>query len=165
PWDERLSFDDDGEYFCRVLLRSEGVRFVRGSRAYYRTTGPGSLSSVDYSDKKLDSAWLSLRLHIQYLLQLENSPRTRDASVSFLQTWLSIFDPHRTDIIAEMQHHARMLGGEVRYLNLFEPLRRKFAWMERFFGRRFAYWAQRRLPRLKHFVIRHWDRTLFQLGY
>lgn len=165
PWNERLSFDDDGEYFCRVLLKSEGVRFVRGSLAYYRTTGPGSLSSVDYSDKKLDSAWLSLRLHIQYLLQLEDSPRTRDAAVAFLQTWLSIFDPHRTDIIAEMQHHARMLGGEVRYLNLYEPLRRKFAWMERYFGRRFAYWAQRRLPQLKHSVIRHWDRTLFQLGY
>ena len=28
PWDARLLSDDDGEYFCRVLLASEGVRFV-----------------------------------------------------------------------------------------------------------------------------------------
>jgi glycosyltransferase involved in cell wall biosynthesis len=164
PWDERLSFDDDGEYFCRVLLKSQRVSFVKGSKAYYRATGPGSLSSVDYSDKKLESAWLSIRLHIHYLLQLEDSPRTRDAAVTFLQTWLGIFDPHRTDIIAEMQHHARMLGGQVQCLPLVDQLRWKFAWMERFFGCRFAFWAQKRLPQVKHFVVRHLDRTLFQLG-
>jgi len=28
PWDTRLLGDDDGEYFCRVLLASNGVRFV-----------------------------------------------------------------------------------------------------------------------------------------
>ena len=28
PWDTRLLVDDDGEYFCRVLLASEGTRFV-----------------------------------------------------------------------------------------------------------------------------------------
>ena len=27
-WDTRLLSDDDGEYFCRVLLASEGSRFV-----------------------------------------------------------------------------------------------------------------------------------------
>src|SRR5271168_1163157 len=26
PWDTRLSHDDDGEYFCRVILGSDGVR-------------------------------------------------------------------------------------------------------------------------------------------
>ncbi|HEV2329331.1 MAG TPA: glycosyltransferase family A protein [Verrucomicrobiae bacterium] len=165
PWDERLSFDDDGEYFCRVLLKSQGVSFVKGARAYYRDSGPGSLSSVDYSSKKLESAWTSIQLHIKYLLGLEDSPRTRNAAVSFLQTWHYIFDPYRVDIIAEMQHQARMLGGAVDCFPLIEALRWKFAWMESIFGRRFAYWAQRRLPHFKHFVIRRWDKTLFQLGY
>lgn len=165
PWDERLSFDDDGEYFCRVLLKSQGVSFVPGAKAYYRATGPGSLSSVDYSSKKLESAWTSIQLHIQYLLGLEDSPRTRNAAVSFLQTWHYIFDPHRVDIIAEMQHLARTFGGAVDCFPLVEGLRWKFAWMESIFGRRFAYWAQRKLPQFKHYMIRHWDRTLFQLGY
>jgi glycosyltransferase involved in cell wall biosynthesis len=165
PWDERLSFDDDGEYFCRILLKSQGVSFVRGAKAFYRATGPGSLSSVDYSSKKLESAWTSLQLHIQYLLGLEDNPRTRNAAVSFLQTWHYIFDPHRVDIIAEMQHLARTLGGEIEYLPLVEGLRWKFAWMQGIFGFRFAYWAQRRLPQFKHLVVRHWDKTLFQLGY
>jgi glycosyltransferase involved in cell wall biosynthesis len=165
PWDERLSFDDDGEYFSRVLLKSQGVAFVRGAKTFYRESGPGSLSSVDCSDKKLESAWLSLRLHIQYLLRLEDSERTHRAAVSFLQTWLAIFDPHRMDIIGDMKRLAAALGGDVRRLDLIEPLRWKFAWMKRVFGRRFAYWAQRKLPEFKHSLIRHWERTLFQLGY
>src|SRR5207253_550046 len=39
PWDTRLLGDDDGEYFCRVLLASDGVRFVPGARVYYRRSG------------------------------------------------------------------------------------------------------------------------------
>ena len=164
PWDERLSFDDDGEYFCRIILKSQRVAFVPGARTFYRAS-PGTLSSLDSSDKKLESAWLSIRLHIEYLRRLEDSHRTRNASVGFLQTWLNIFNPHRMDIIEQMQELAQKLGGEVRCLKLVEPLRWKFAWMEGIFGRRIALLAQRRLPRLKHFAARHLDRTLFLLGY
>src|SRR5208282_2205254 len=39
PWDTRLLGDDDGEYFCRVLLASCGVRFVPEARVYYRKPG------------------------------------------------------------------------------------------------------------------------------
>ena len=28
PWDTRLSLDDDGEYFCRMIVASHGIRFV-----------------------------------------------------------------------------------------------------------------------------------------
>ena len=38
PWDTRLHYDDDGEYFCRVLLASEGTRFVPGTGVFYRVT-------------------------------------------------------------------------------------------------------------------------------
>jgi glycosyltransferase involved in cell wall biosynthesis len=164
PWDERLSFDDDGEYFCRVLLKCQEIAFVPGARTYYRAS-PGSLSSVDSSDKKLESAWLSIRLHIKYLQQMEDSERTRETALGFLQTWLNIFNPCRMDIIEQMQKLAGKLGGEVRCLRLVEPLRWKFAWMEGVFGRRLAFWAQKRLPQVKHFVVRHWDWTLGQLGY
>ena len=38
PWDERLSLDDEGEYFCRVLIKSDGVKFIRGAKTFYRMT-------------------------------------------------------------------------------------------------------------------------------
>ena len=52
PWDTRLLGDDDGEYFCRVLLASDGVRFVPEAKVYYRTSGTSSLSYIGNSDKK-----------------------------------------------------------------------------------------------------------------
>lgn len=169
PWDERLSFDDDGEYFCRVLMKSDGVGFVRGAKTFYRESGPASLSSLDGSDKKLESAWLSIRLHIQYLRQMEDSERTRNACIVFLQNWLSFLNPHRMDILAEMQGMAQLLGGEARVVRLTEPLRTKWAWIQKILGDRTAYWAQRALPQFKHSVIGSaraaWERTLFQLGY
>ena len=66
PWDERLLSDDDGEYFCRVLLGSDGVKFTPEAKAYYR--GPGlafrGLSYVGRSSQKLDAHWLSMKLHM-----------------------------------------------------------------------------------------------------
>src|SRR5438876_10711924 len=44
PFDTRLHFDDDGEYFCRVLLESEGTRFVPESRVFYRVTSTNRVS-------------------------------------------------------------------------------------------------------------------------
>jgi glycosyltransferase involved in cell wall biosynthesis len=35
-WNEELSVDDDGEYFCRVILASEGIKYSNDSIAYYR---------------------------------------------------------------------------------------------------------------------------------
>ena len=43
PWDTRLDFDQDGEYFCLVFLASEGTRLVSRDRdllqGYRRETG------------------------------------------------------------------------------------------------------------------------------
>ena len=89
PWDTRLLGDDDGEYFCRVLLASDGVRFVPEAKVYYR--GPGvafrSLSYIGRSDRKLEAHWLSMRLHIDYLRSLEDSERVRDACLTYLQNF------------------------------------------------------------------------------
>ena len=41
PWDRRLIVDDDGEYFCRVLLACSEVRFVEDSRIRVRRSGAG----------------------------------------------------------------------------------------------------------------------------
>jgi len=45
--------DDDGEYFCRVLLASDGLPFVPEAKACYRTSVSSSLSYVGRSDRKM----------------------------------------------------------------------------------------------------------------
>ncbi len=42
-WNESLRLNQDGEYFCRVVAASDHVKFVPGSKCYYRI---GNLSSV-----------------------------------------------------------------------------------------------------------------------
>ena len=113
PWDTRLHFDQDGEYFCRVLLASEGTRFVPGTGIYYRASGANSVSFIGNSDKKKDSLLLSMKLHIQYLRSLEDSERVRKACLAYIQTWCRNFYPERPDLMQEAQQLAAMLGGRL----------------------------------------------------
>lgn len=159
PWDTRLLSDDDGEYFCRVLLASDGTRFVPEARVFYRVTPSGRLSYVGASDKKKDALLLSMRLHVQYLTSLEDSERVRKACGTYLQTWYENFYPERPDLVAEVQSLAAQVDGAVS-----EPrLRWKYAWMRPLFGWRTAKWAQMTLPLLKSSLIRRWDKTMHEL--
>lgn len=114
PWDVRLSGnDDDGEYFCRILTASEGVRFVPDAKVYYRVFGDESLSNLGASVEKRQALWLSMKLHMNYLRSLEDSPKTRAACVQYLQRNLFYFYPNMPDISREAQQLAAELGGQL----------------------------------------------------
>lgn len=52
-WDENLNLDDDGEYFCRVILASAGVIKTKGYNYYRKYRTQISLSSLNgYQGKK-----------------------------------------------------------------------------------------------------------------
>jgi glycosyltransferase involved in cell wall biosynthesis len=159
PWDTRLLSDDDGEYFCRVLLASEGTRFTPEAGVFYRVTGSARLSAIGNSDKKKDAMLLSMKLHIQYLRSLEESERVRKACLAYMQNWYSAFYPERPDLVAELQALAAQLQGRLE-----EPrLRWKYAWMKPLFGWKAAKWAQNALPQIKASCIRHCDKAVFRL--
>ena len=85
-WDERLSLNDDGEYFARVVTKSQRVEFVAESRVYYRTYVPGSLSSFRrISEEALRSFHLAGTLTVEHLISMENSERTRAAAIARLR--------------------------------------------------------------------------------
>lgn len=159
PWDTRLLGDDDGEYFCRVLLASEGVRFVPEARVYYRASGSSSLSYIGNSDKKREAQWTSMELHIGYLRSLEDSQRSRSACVRFLQNWMVFFYPERMDIFRKAQEKAKELGGQVEA----PRLSWKYSWIKVLFGWPLARRAQRCLPSVRWSLVRRWDKTLFRI--
>ena len=159
PWDTRLLGDDDGEYFCRVLLASDGVHFVPEAKVYYRTSGTSSLSYIGYSDRKKVAQLCSMELHIRYIRSLEDSQRVRDACVTYLQNWLFYFYPDRSDLVKQIEEIAASLGGKLNP----PPLSWKYSWIAVLFGREQAKRAQVVLPRIKWSLIRRWDKTLFQL--
>lgn len=156
-WDESLCYDDDGEYFSRVLLASRGTRFVPGGRVYYRSSGSNRISYIGNSEKKMESLLRSMRLHIQYLQSLENSDRVRKACLKYLQSWSIAFYPEAPDLFAELQVMASQLGGQ-----LSPPrLTWKIAWMELFCGRRATQRTLITIQEKKASLIRSWDKAMY----
>jgi glycosyltransferase involved in cell wall biosynthesis len=159
PWNTDLYYDQDGDYFARVLLVSEGTRFVPGPGVFYRSSGTTSISYIGNSNKKKDSLLRSLKLQIQYLRSLEESERVRMACLTYLQNWYYNFYPERPDITADLQSLAGQLHGHLKA----PSLRWKYAWMKPVFGWRTAKWAQNRLPETKASWVRRYDKTMFRL--
>ena len=159
PLDTRLLGDDDGEYFCRVLLASDGVRFVPQAKVFYRMAGSGSLSYIGSSDRKRDAQWLSMQLHIGYLRSLEDSERVRAACKKFLQNWMVYFYPERLDIFRQADEVARNLGGQLEV----PRLSWKYSWIRAMFGWSPARRAQLLLPNVRWSLVRFFDKTLFRI--
>jgi glycosyltransferase involved in cell wall biosynthesis len=159
PWDTRLSLDDDGEYFCRVVLASDAIRFVRDAKVFYRQPGFDRLSSIDQSDKKLESQFLSMQLHVAYLRSLEESERVRAASLTYLQTWFGCFFEKRPDLARELGGLAATLGERLEA----PRLSWKYLWIQKLFGWSAAKEVRQHWNRCKSSTTRSWDKALFEL--
>ena len=155
-WNTRLLADDDGEYFCRVLLNSTGVVFVDDARVFYRASGPGSLSYLGRSTAKLEAQLLSMELHIGYIRSLEDTERVRATCVTYLGNWLLEFHPDRPDLVRRAQQIAVELGGTLE-----EPcFSAKYAWLDRMAGPAVAKRTQISARRARWAVERSLDRLL-----
>jgi glycosyltransferase involved in cell wall biosynthesis len=157
-WDVRLLGDDDGEYFCRVLMRSSGTRFVPDARVFYRRTGTG-LSRIGWSRERLEADVLSKQLHIDYVLSMADGERVRAACLTYLQQNTSILFLRRPDLTAQAQRLATRLGGNFEI----PRLSWKYSWVQPLFGTTVAAAASLTLPLVKLSLTRLWDRALFNL--
>ncbi len=156
PWNTELSYDDDGEYFCRVLLASSGTRFVSEANVFYRNAASNRLSHIGLSNTKMDSLLRSMKLHVTYLRSMEDSERVTEACFKYLQSWSVYFDPERRDITAELRKMAKELGRKLGP----PKIRWKYAWMSPILGRSTAWHVQNALPHYKHRMICLWDRII-----
>ena len=156
PWNTQLLVNNDGEYFCRVLLGSDGVRFVPDARVFYRMPGFDRVSYIGQSERKMESLFLALELHIRYLHTLEDSDRVRTACVNLLQTWLSTFYPDRLDLVEKAEQLAESLGGRLEV----PGLSWKYAWIQKSIGWPLAKRAQLVMRQAKWFTLRSWDKVL-----
>jgi len=163
PWNKSLSFDDDGEYFTRVILASHEIKFVRDAWAFYRMPGLGNVSFIGaLSPKKLESCLLSMQLTIAHLMASDGGERMRSACLRYLEGGLFWLYPDRPDLVEELQTLALTLGGRLEI----PPLRRKYAWIERATNRRLAKRAQCYAPMIKVYLLSwledfaaHWRRS------
>ena len=159
PWDTRLLGDDDGEYFCRVVLASSGVHFVGDAKVYYRNVDSGRWSHIGRSNRKLDAHLLSRELQIGYLLSTQNSERVRAACLTYLQTSYHNFYPEQVALVNQSQKLAAMLGGRLEI----PKLSWKYRWIQKLFGFTVAKRVRQRWNVSKSSVMRSWDEALFRL--
>jgi glycosyltransferase involved in cell wall biosynthesis len=111
-WDERLTLDDDGEYFGRLIAASKAVHFVPGGISFYRQVNTNSISKT-INHRTCQSLLLSYKLCIKYYLGLEDSERSRAAVLKYLQTNLIYFYPEEREILREIEVLANSLGGSL----------------------------------------------------
>lgn len=109
-WEESLSLNDDGEYFARVILASQGVRFCPTAYSYYRSGNGNSLSG-----RKSANAWASqyraLALQSQHLLAVEDSTRTRQVCANLMQRFIYEVFPDVSSLRNLAARQVRQLGG------------------------------------------------------
>jgi glycosyltransferase involved in cell wall biosynthesis len=158
PWNTRLLGDDDGEYFSRVVLASDGIRFIPEARVFYRRRLDG-LGFIGNSKKKLEANFLSTQLQIGYLRSVADTQRARLACRKYLQTDLPYYYPSRPDLIKQSEDLAATLGCQL------EPPQMpwKYAWIGKLFGWTAARQTQLSYNQCKFSVLKSWDRFLFRV--
>lgn len=111
PWDERLTLNDDGEYFGRVALASTGILFCRDARSYYRSGLRESLSRRN-DMAALRSLQLSTELTCNRLVAADGgSSRASAAAANGWQRLAFEAYPTAPAIAAEAEVRCRQLGG------------------------------------------------------
>jgi glycosyltransferase involved in cell wall biosynthesis len=133
PWNETLSLNDDGEYFCRVVLASRAVVHAPDSLTLYRSGIPHSLSSRR-DPRSLDSLYRSCVLVAARMREAEDSPRVRRALADYFQRLAYVVYPEAPGLSRLAQSESRALGGS----SLKPSLGRKQALLARWVGWRLA---------------------------
>jgi glycosyltransferase involved in cell wall biosynthesis len=159
PWDTRLIFSEDGEYFCRVILASHGILFVAEATVFYRAKTSSSASYMGRSKKKMEAHLLGRQLEISHLRAFEDNGRVRAACLKSLQTALINFYPEQPDFVKQSQQLAATLGGRLEI----PKLSWKYLWLQKLFGFRAAKRLRQHWNQGKWSIMRFWDKALFRL--
>jgi glycosyltransferase involved in cell wall biosynthesis len=159
PWNTELLGDDDGEYFCRAVVRSHAIRFVPEAKVFQRNTDSNRLSYIGKSKKKLDAQIRGMRLQINYLRAVKDDERARAACVAYVQAWLPYFYPNYPEVVTEMEQLAHSLGGKLKT----PKLSWKYVWIQKILGWQTATSIQMKYNQLKNKFLKTCDKIIWQL--
>ena len=157
PWDNRFALNDDGEYICRIVSKCNRIKFVPEAKCYYRIGNINSLSkTIDMSNEELESYLLSKVMEGRYLLNMENSDRTRSACIKQLQRSYIYYYPERHELTKKANDFAKDLGGVL----LPPDMKLKYRIIQKTFGWGLAKRAYFVLPRGKLLLRKNWQKLL-----
>ena len=110
-WNERLTVNDDGDYFCRVLLASSGVCFIDNTYTYYRKTSTGKSLSSQKNLAAFHSSFESILLIEERLRNYKNDLRINVVISRMLVELLYQCYPNYPDLAKSVENKIIGLGG------------------------------------------------------
>ncbi len=108
-WNEKLSLNDDTEFFVRQLLNSNKIIFCENAKAYYRSGNPSLSSNKDI--KAVKSYFKVCEFCEKMILDRECSDRTKLACANMWQFFLYQIYPDHPEILLEAEKEINSLGG------------------------------------------------------
>ena len=114
-WNEELTVDDDGEFFCRAVLSSKGVVYAKGAKNYYRKFDHGNSLSGKSGYLNMVSIQMSTDLKAKHLLSNINNANARLALSRLYYHNASNFYPKYKDLATDAEMKAKSLSPNFRY--------------------------------------------------
>ncbi|QKJ30442.1 glycosyltransferase family 2 protein [Mucilaginibacter mali] len=126
-WNPMRSPDDDGEFFCRMVLASKGIRYTRKGINYYRKfTSSNSLSAQKHYDA-IKAVWQSNLLKAQHLLSATTDERAKPAIARLFLEYAFSFYPYYKSLYKEAQENAWLLAPNMKFNPYHHGLNKKMA--------------------------------------
>jgi glycosyltransferase involved in cell wall biosynthesis len=131
-WSEFYSPDDDGEFFCRVVLASEGIIYAKDCLNFYRKYRSQNNLAAVKTKTALRGKFKSFLLKKDYLLAADNSPLSKKALANYSIKLAIESYPVDRGLSNETMHVIAELGG-TEYMpkmggSLLEFIKKTFGW-------------------------------------
>jgi hypothetical protein len=108
-WNENLKINQDGEFFCRVLINSNNIKFSKSGYVLYRFTAENNVSSIE-SEEKAQHAIISWKMIENYLLLIDN----QDFDKYILNAKSIMYKVINTKFSWVIQEHRLFFENEIR---------------------------------------------------
>jgi len=113
-WNEELSYNDDGEYFGRIISKCKFIKFHKDSICFYRKGSYNSLSrSLGKNTRSLISLHKSVNLICDYLLDINDNNDSREACIYALSKVCHQIKDALPEHYASNLRRIKYLGGEI----------------------------------------------------
>lgn len=110
PWNEELTLDDDGEFFCRVVLQSKEVLYVRESINYYRKYNASKSLSSGKNEQSMRSQLLSNELKYMHLKGATTDPLVDKVMAKVFKANAVQFYPEHSYLYRVAMNHVKAAG-------------------------------------------------------
>lgn len=132
PWNEKLLQNQDGEWFSRVLLASDGVRYCPDALSHYRIGVKPSISRRDDHAARLSRYDATRLMATRLLTAPEADAETRAACAAAFEELMFVTWVRYPDLAARARKHLRACGGADLRMpyrgELFRRTRRLVGW-------------------------------------